>query len=356
MLRRHFFSLFGTVPALWSMYSARGVEPSSAPPNWQTATLGGLQYWSDEQIFHRYRIQRNVATGHFRLLDGSDERLAWGTFEQCCAKLDEIKREERLKPLPKRVVLTLHGIIRSRHSMAPLAEYLREQEKTPVYQVGYSSTQQSIPQAAATLDRLICRLEGVEEIDVVAFSMGNLVLRHWIGDVLAAAKKDAGAVATDAQVAAVGDAPVTPTAEVVRRPKLRRCVMIGPPNNGAARAQLWQDSTVGRELFSLVLGEAGEQLGARFNEIKDHLAAPEGEFGIIAGGKGDADGWHDGIPGDDDGTVGVEETKVPGAADFAIVPVRHTWLVSDRRVQTMVYTFLKHGYFRSAQERQPLAK
>ena len=63
--------------------------------------------------------------------------------------------------------------------------------------------------------------------------------------------------------------------------------MIGPPNNGAVRANLWADSTVGRELFRFVIGDAGQQLGPRFHEIKDAWPRPTCEFGIIAGGKGD---------------------------------------------------------------------
>lgn len=345
MLRRRFLQWIGAVPAWWTPL-LRADGPSNAPPNWQLPTLGGRQYWADEQIFRNYRIQRNAATGHHRLLDPDDERLAWGTFEQCRTKLDALIREERLKPPPKRITLTLHGIARSRHSMNGLAAYLREHGPATVYQVGYPGTLESIPQSAATLDRLVQRLTGVEEIDVVAFSMGNLILRHWLGDRLAAAR---GGVEETAPGA-------TPPDDGSPRPRLRRCVMIGPPNHGAVRAKLWQASPLGRELFSLALGDAGEQLGVRFSEIRDRLAVPEGEFAIIAGGKGDADGWHAAIPGDDDGTVGVDETKLPGAADFAVVPVRHTWLTTDRRVCAMTSSFLNHGYFRSAGERSPIAR
>jgi hypothetical protein len=43
-----------------------------------TATLGGAQFWSDELIFHRWRIQLNAFTGYYRLLDGDDYRHTWG--------------------------------------------------------------------------------------------------------------------------------------------------------------------------------------------------------------------------------------------------------------------------------------
>ena len=317
---------------------------AGAPPNVQFPTFGGLQYWADEFIYYDYRIQRHTSTGHYRLLNAGEERLAWGTYEQCRAKFDEIKQSEKLKPLPKRIVLTLHGIIRTRHSMNSMAAYLREHAKETVFQVGYPSTHESMHDLATTFDRLIRRLEGVEEFDFVGYSMGNLVLRHWLGDVLAEEAARQPAV----EAGKLADVP--------RRPRLRRAVMIGPPNNGAVRAHLWQTSTVSRELFGLVLGDAGQQLGPRFHEIKDRLATPDAEFGIIAGGKGDGEGWHDEIPGDDDGTVGVEEAKLPGAADFTVVPVRHTFLTGDSRVQAMTESFFKHGYFTSEAKRVRLAK
>jgi len=321
--------------------SSPAVEPETdvGLPNVEVPTFGGLQYWADELVFHGFRIQRNASTGHYRLLNSAEQRLAWGTFEQCRARLDEIKRTEHYKPLPKRVVLTLHGMARSRHSMSAVATCVGEHSKTPVFQIGYCSTCESIPKLAASFDRLMRHLDGVEEVDIVAYSMGNIVVRHWLGDV----------AADDAERAAVGMPPIV-------RPRLRRYVMLGPPNNGAQRANLWAENPVGRELFRFVMGDAGEQLGPRFTEIKDRLAVPDCEFGIIAGGKGDDIGWHDGITGDDDGTVGVAETKVAGAADFAVVPVRHTWLVTDRRVLDMTCTFLEHGYFEAAAKRNMLPK
>jgi hypothetical protein len=346
MLRRHFVAATAAMAAAWKagyLFAAETDAADGAPPNWRLPTYGGLQYWADEFVYHGYRIQRHTSTGHYRLLNAGEERLAWGTYEQCRAKFDEIKKSERLKPLPKRVVLTMHGIIRTRHSMNSLAAHLRTKGHT-VYQIGYPSTHESMHELAAGFDRLTKRLEGVEEFDFVGYSMGNLVLRHWLGDVLAEETARQPAV----ESGKLADAP--------QRPRLRRAVMIGPPNNGAVRANLWQTSTISRELFGLVLGDAGQQLGPRFHEIKERLATPEAEFGIIAGGKGDGVGWHDEIPGDDDGTVGVDEAKLPGAADFKVVPVRHTFLTGDTRVQEMTESFFRHGYFKSEAERVRGAK
>jgi pimeloyl-ACP methyl ester carboxylesterase len=339
MLRRYLFGGF-----VASCVAAARVLPAAEPPvegapvNWQLPTLGGLQYWADEQLCGPYRIQRNVTTGHYRLLDASEERLAWGTYAQCNAKLGEVCKLAPPRAFTKRVVLVLHGMARTRNSMDDLSAYLRKHGTDDVLQIGYPSTREDIPTHARSLEKIIERLDGVEEVDVVAYSMGNLVTRYWLGNLAAEQKGDATATV----------APKKPL------PRLRRYVMLGPPNHGAQRANLWAQSTVGRELFNIVVGDGGQQLGPRFHEIKDHLATPACEFGIVAGGKGDGKGWHDGIPGDDDGTVGVEEAKLAGASDFVVIPVRHMSLLTDDRSLKMVASFLKDGYFQSAEARNPV--
>jgi hypothetical protein len=54
-------------------------------------TLGGRQFWGDVQFFRGWRIQRNIFTGHYRLLDEHDFRHAWGTLDECRAKLEQVR-------------------------------------------------------------------------------------------------------------------------------------------------------------------------------------------------------------------------------------------------------------------------
>ena len=46
-----------------------------------------------------------------------------------------------------------------------------------------------------------------------------------------------------------------------------------------------------------------------------------------------------------DGTVAVEETKLPGMAAFAEVDATHTWIMNDARAQALVVSFLMSGTF-----------
>src|SRR5262245_60679930 len=54
-------------------------------------SLGGEQFWTDELVYGRWRIQRNEFTEHHRLLDPANVRRAWGTEEECRAALEMIK-------------------------------------------------------------------------------------------------------------------------------------------------------------------------------------------------------------------------------------------------------------------------
>ena len=87
-------------------------------------TLGGKQFWSDELFFHQWHIQRNVLTGHCRLLDGHNLQHASGTFDTCREKLQQVRREKSLPPMRGKAVIVVHGLFRSRDSMGALCKYL----------------------------------------------------------------------------------------------------------------------------------------------------------------------------------------------------------------------------------------
>ena len=89
--------------------------------------------------------------------------------------------------------------------------------------------------------------------------------------------------------------------------------------------------------------------------MQERLAIPQCEFGIIAGGRGDERGFNPLLTGDDDGVVTVSSTRLAGAADFLVLPVSHTFLMRNRQVLDCTLRFLEHGFFLSADKRQPIA-
>jgi len=278
-------------------------------------TLGGRQFWGDVRFSGEFRIQRNVFTGHHRLLDGRDWRHQWGSYDECCDKLDELCTKRKLAPMSGKAVICLHGILRSSKSMQPMTAALRDEGYT-VFPFDYPSTQISIPDAAEFLHQVIERLNGIEEIALVGHSMGGLVIRAYFAE--------------------------------HHDPRIRRVVMLGTPNTGAELADRLQPVF----LVRAVTGPAGRQLLT--SGIAPSLPAPPVEFAVIAGARGIDSGWNPLIPGDDDGTVTVESTRLVGATDFTTVPVMHHALTSNAEALQCVCRFLESGRLRPEGERRPI--
>jgi pimeloyl-ACP methyl ester carboxylesterase len=278
-------------------------------------TFGGRQFWGDVQFFHDWRIQRNVFTGHYRLLDGQDRRHASGTLEECREKLAEIRQEKKLPAMSGKAVVLLHGIFRSAHSLKWMGGQIAGDDAIAI-SMDYPSTQISIPAAAEYLDSVLSNLDGIDEIHLVTHSMGGLVVRAYLAE--------------------------------HRDPRIRRLVMIAPPNQGAEMADLLKRNLLFRGLF----GPSGQQLSTE--GLIPTLPTPNIEFAIIAGARGTDTGWNLLIPGDDDGTVTVASTKLVGAADFATVPTIHTFLIGEPAVAEMARRFITEGRLKSEGDPQPL--
>lgn len=318
----------GAGGAAASLSSANSTNGEHDMFNVVTPTLGGKQFWADELWFRDWRIQRNVFTGHFRLIDDKDLRRAWGSFDDCRAQFDELKRDLKLPPLAGRAVIVLHGLIRTRGASGPMTRFLSEQGGYTAIALGYPSTRAAIDEHAASLSRVIERLDGIDEINFVAHSLGNIVIRRYL-----ALSAESG-----------GGAPRGPD------PRIGRIVMIGAPNNGAQMAKLLG----GYSLFKMVAGPPGQALGTGWGDFARKLATPKCPFGVIAGGRGDDRGYSPLLQGDNDLVVSVAETRLPGAADFLLLPVTHTFMMDSSAVQQATLRFLDRGYFDTAEKRQPI--
>ena len=296
-------------------------EPGVFAPKWNIPmkTFGGRQFWGDVYFFHDWRIQRSVFTGQYRLLDGGDVRHAAGSLEDCRKKLDEIRRQRNLPAMSGKAVVCIHGIVRSSKSFLRMSERLK-QEGYSVFGFDYPSTRIPITEAADYLHSALESLEGIDEINLVVHSMGGLVVRCYL-----AKHKDE---------------------------RLRRMVMLGVPNQGAEMANICR----GLFAYQLIFGPAGAQLVCGESGLCCELPTPEFEFGIIAGARGSDSGWNPLIPGDDDGTITVASTRLPGAADFATVHCLHSFLMNDRTAIDYSVRFLQTGRFRAAEAAQPVPR
>lgn len=303
--------------------SGRSLFPSlPSVPDMPMKTLGGRQFWGDVLRFHDWRIQKNVIFGQYRLLDGDDHRHASGSLEECRAALKRITQERNLSPMSGKAVVLVHGIVRSSKSLGRIGDRLK-QEGYHVFGFDYPSTRVPIEEAAGYLHSVLSSLEGIEQIDLVVHSMGGLVVRAYLAE--------------------------------HRDERLRRMVMIAVPNTGAHMADRMENGFL-RTPFRLVLGEAGGQLIRGDDSFIAGLPIPEFGFGIIAGARGTPDGYNPLIPGDDDGTVSVESTRLPGAADFMTVNALHSFLMNNEQAIDATVRFINTGKFRAEGEPQPIPR
>jgi triacylglycerol esterase/lipase EstA (alpha/beta hydrolase family) len=124
-------------------------------------------------------------------------------------------------------------------------------------------------------------------------------------------------------------------------PNLVRVVMLGPPNQGSEVV----DRLRHFKLLNQVNGPACLQLGTEKNGFIDQLGKVEFNLGVIAGNKSINPFLSLLIPGEDDGKVAVERTKIEGMNDFRVFPCSHSFFMSRRKVQNQVRSFLSDGCF-----------
>lgn len=120
---------------------------------------------------------------------------------------------------------------------------------------------------------------------------------------------------------------------------VRRVVCLGSPLRGSGavlgmRRRAWAAAT---------LGHAAELLEHGFDEWRGPA-----EVGVIAGtvphGLGHV---FAGFAGDHDGSVAVEETRLPGLADHAVVAASHSGMLFSAEAAQLAIRFLREGRFRA---------
>ena len=282
------------------------------PFNVPLKTTGGTQVWTDHRYRDGYRLQQNALTGHWRVLDETDVRRTWGSREQCTDALDDIRPRTAVGQAPHYVIL-LHGLMRTSRSMVPLEESLHEAGYQNVIRFAYASTRTSIGDHAAALRRLIEDLPSDSTFSFVGHSMGNIVVRHLIGDL----QRD-----NDPQ-GVLG--------------RCRSMVMLGPPNQGASIARRLAPTG----LYGIITGKGGMELGPEWDEFSSRLATPPFPFVIVAGDVSEKPIKNPLVDGEGDFIVSLEETDLQGREEFYRVPVLHSFLMSDASIMKICVDYIR---------------
>jgi pimeloyl-ACP methyl ester carboxylesterase len=208
-------------------------------------------------------------------------------------------------------VILLHGLGRSHHAMAPMANYLKTAHFTVINQ-DYPTTKKSIHDLAEEeLPPMIhlCLQHHPEKIHFVTHSIGGIVLRQYL------AKHTV--------------------------PHLGRIVMLSPPNHGSPLADLLHHNSI----FKQLTGPAGQELMTTSTSTPNQLPKSIAPYsvGIIAGHIHLLDNilFHE----MNDGIVPLSSMHLNGATDFIILPVSHTFMMRRTVVMQQVVTFLNSGHF-----------
>jgi len=290
------------------LFSVRAMSDETRP-NLPVKTLGGTQFWRDAYLHAGWRIQQNILTDHYRLLDPGNVRRAWGEYQSCKSTFDEIRQRQGIVPSSVHLVVLVHGIARSWGTFPEMGKALIARGYD-VASISYPSTRSTIEEHADGIARLLGRLEGTETISFVTHSMGGLVIRHLL------ARDGAWK----------------------RQLKVNRIVLIAPPNQGSSIAKWLKDFPP----YKVLYGHSGQQLTpAKIAKIPAIIQS----FGIIAGGTDDGEGFNPILKGNDDGTVAVDETRLSDADDFIIIPEIHARISNHPKTIEATINFLESGKF-----------
>lgn len=292
------------VPALALLAACAGARArwhDAGLPNVPTPTFGGLQVWADVRWRDGWRVQRHVWTGHHRLLDAAGVRRAWGGLDACESAL-----EDGVAPVETpRLAVLVHGLARTRHSLAGVAEEL-EAAGVRCVRVSTASTRRAPAEAAADLAALLDHVHGLEHVVFVTHSLGGIVVRELLAR----------------------DDPWR------SRVTVEDAVLIAPPSSGAGLARELRETPVVGPAAKLVLGDAFTVLAGPRAEVAPPWPADVPAL-IVAGSRGKRFGWNPHAPGDDDGVVGVRETALPGC-DHLVVRGVHTTLMNHAEVRERI--------------------
>jgi hypothetical protein len=278
-------------------------------PNIPFWTLGGKQYWADVFIYGGWRIQKNIFSGHFRLLDTEDIRRGWGDYKHCRDLFENKRQEKNITLKSPHMVIVVHGILRSKDMLSKMVNRLQK-AGYEARAINYPSTRGTIADHARRLELLISRLEDVDTLSLVTHSMGGIIVRKMF------------------------DENYSWPASINRG----RLVMIAPPNHGSEVAKRLDDIP----LYGLITGKSGREL--KTDKIKS-LPIPELEFGIIAGKVDGGINFRHLISEENDGTVSVNTTRLEKATDFILLKGSHNSLPRQDDVIDKTINFLKTGSF-----------
>lgn len=206
-------------------------------------------------------------------------------------------------------VVILHGIARSSSHMEELAAFLQS-EGYAVFNLDYPSTKHPLEELVRiTGAKMRARIDPSRPVHFVGYSMGGVLVRAMLNK---------------------------------NRPEnLGRVVQLAAPNKGSEVADVLKENW----LYENFYGPAGQQLTTDQHGLQNLFGPVTYELGVIAGNASIDPISSSLIPGEDDGKVSIESTRVPGMKDHLVVRATHTFFPQNTEVHRQTLNFLRDGFF-----------
>ena len=178
-----------------------------------------------------------------------------------------------------------------------------------VVRIGYDSLRQTPEQILAEVSRQIdaCCANLPASVHFVGHSLGGLMIRAYLAG-----------------------------HEVRSR---GRVVLIATPNAGTPLVDAYGDAW-----WMDLVGPTAKSLGTGLDSFPNSLPKPDYPVGVIAGVR-EYRLLEDLIPGEHDGLVPLESTRIDGMVDFITVDSNHAFLRYSREVARQTVAFLRTGRF-----------
>lgn len=206
-------------------------------------------------------------------------------------------------------VYVLHGLGRTKFSMWLIASRL-EEAGYRVIRIGYHSLKSTPEEILEDVTQKIDENmpDSCLTVNFVGHSMGGLMIRAYLDN--------------------------------NKVENLGRAVLIGPPNHGTTFVDKYRDTW-----WMKMMGPMTQALGTDEDSFPNSLNDPYYPVGIIAG-VSDMFGNKSAIPGEDDGLVSLESTRLDRMTDRIIIETSHGMMRYNKEVAEQTIEFLRNGKFR----------
>lgn len=207
-------------------------------------------------------------------------------------------------------VVLLHGLARTHHAMSSIESTLKQHDYFVINQ-DYPSTKKSISELAnQNIQPMVdaCLNHHPDHIMFVTHSLGGIVLQKYL--------------------------------ENHTINNLTHIVMLSPPNHGSPLADILHTN----RFYQKIMGPSGQELTTHYMHQKPALTRSY-QIGIIAGNFNLIPFSNYFFRGENDGKVSVSSAHMEHMSDFIVLPVGHTFMMSNTRVKNQIVHFLRFSVF-----------